>query len=188
MKIYTRQGDDGGSSLFGGQKVNKGDIRLEAYGTLDELSACLGWLGACEELNGEDRTWLQGVQSTLLDMGAHLATPADAPDNIRGKLPLIDQTATEALEHAIDRWQERLPALNSFILPGGTEGASRAHMARTICRRAERCTATAAQGGELHGAILPFINRLSDALFVFARLLNHRQGVEDIPWSPSAPS
>lgn len=174
MGIYTRTGDDGTTSLFGGARVRKDDPRVAAYGTVDELNA---WLGlAAGEAGDEFRGLLQEVQSHLFTLGARLAAQDAAA---RDRTPWDVRAATAALEAQIDAFEAELPPLHSFILPGGSRIASLLHGARTVCRRAERETLAAPHLPE----DLKYLNRLSDWLFVLARAANHRAGEPDIPWS-----
>jgi cob(I)alamin adenosyltransferase len=170
MKIYTRTGDAGATSLFGGARVAKNDPRIEAYGTVDELNSFIGVARAAWSESPIDAE-LHLVQSDLFDIGAKLASP--------GK-PLADvkDSRIEALERGIDEMESELTPLKTFILPGGTPAAAHLHVARTVCRRAERLVVA------LHedGATLRYLNRLSDYLFVAARFANARAGVADTPW------
>ena len=180
MKLYTRTGDDGTTGLIGGRRVAKDDLRLDAYGTVDELNALLGAAAA------GDAAWsaaLAPVQDDLFVVGSHLAAPDGAAGNVH--LPPLPQDATARLERGIDAAEEQLPPLTSFILPGGTETAARLHVARCVCRRAERLTVALAHHGPVPPAVLVYLNRLSDWLFAQARLANHRAGVADVPWHPA---
>jgi len=176
MKIYTRTGDTGETSLFGGARVRKDDARIEAYGTIDELNSFLGVARASwpsSSLDGE----LHLIQSDLFDIGAHLASPGtsrfDGPDPAR----------VAALEQAIDAMESELAPLKSFILPGGSLAAAHLHVARTVCRRAERLVVALRDADEATKASLTYLNRLSDFLFVAARFANHKHGVSDVPWT-----
>lgn len=184
MRIYTRTGDDGETGLFGGSRVAKDHPRIAAYGEVDELNSVLGWCAAALASNQVAR--MRELQSLLFTAGSHLATPPDAGTEARSYLPAWPEEATASLEADIDAWDEELEPLKSFILPGGSEAAARLHVARTVCRRAERALASlAACGeGEVDERIPVFLNRLSDWLFVFARQVNAGAGVEDIPWQP----
>jgi len=186
-KIYTRTGDSGETSLFGGQRVGKGHHRLEAYGTLDELNAYLGWF---ESRTGHDdlRDVVRRAQPVLFDLGAHLATPPES-EKARSVLPRLEPEAVRDLEAAIDRLEGELDPLRTFILPGGTEDGALLHVARTVCRRAERAVVRSAEAGEgsLDPAGLAYLNRLSDLLFVMARVANRRDGRPETPWEPERP-
>lgn len=192
MKIYTRAGDAGQTGLFGGPRIRKDADRLEAYGTVDELNACLG-LARAEGPAPEMDKVLERVQNELFDVGAELATLDPAG---RGTL-LIGPAHAEALEQAIDRFEESLPPLRQFVLPGGSRLAAALHVARTVCRRAERRIVTLINNAEepVSPAILVYLNRLGDLLFVLARRANDEAGCGDVPWrritasdaSPDAP-
>lgn len=176
MKVYTRTGDGGETSLFSGGRVGKDHHRLEAYGTLDELNSVLGVLRA-EPLPDDVDGQLASVQETLFEIGSALADPELRIDH--------DHRAWDAspLERWIDAMDERLEPLSHFILPGGSRGAGLAHVARTVCRRAERETvALVREDGGVSAGILEFLNRLSDGLFVLARWLNLQAGVADRSW------
>jgi cob(I)alamin adenosyltransferase len=177
-KIYTRTGDRGETSLFSGGRVGKDHARIEAYGTVDELSSILGLL-ACEALPPGVAQRLHEVQEALFVIGSALA-------DVEGKLDLAGSGWDPApLESWIDELDGMLPELRSFILPGGSRAAAVAHVARTVCRRAERRVATVAEGaGAVPEGVLPYLNRLSDLLFTLARHLNARLGVEEQEWRP----
>jgi cob(I)alamin adenosyltransferase len=180
-RIYTKTGDDGTTGLVGGARVGKDDARLECYGTIDELNAAVGLAAVAVEphmLPG-----LRAVQAELFVLGSHLATPADSP--MASSLPRFDPAWTARLEHQMDAAEAELPPLRNFILPGGTDAAARLHLARTVCRRAERLlVAFARQAHPVDPIHLTYLNRLSDWFFVQARLANHRAGIDDIPWKP----
>jgi cob(I)alamin adenosyltransferase len=173
-KIYTRSGDEGETGLFGGGRVPKDHPRVEAYGTLDEVNSVLGLLAA--HLEGELAEIVRGVQRTLFDIGAELATPE------AGRVPALGAEATAALERYIDRWEGELDPLKTFILPGGTRLAAICHLARSITRRAERRVVTLARTEMINPEIIRYLNRLSDLIFVLARLLNRRAGTPDVLW------
>lgn len=179
MKIYTRNGDDGTTGLFGGGRVPKCHPRIECYGTVDELNAALGMAAAAAQ--GEMLTAILAVQNDLFTIGSHLATPEDSP--VIAALPDVEQALIERLESQIDAADEVLPPLRQFILPGGTDLSARLHVARTICRRAERLVVAFAQEGRVEPTIIVYLNRLSDWLFVYARLANHQAAAGDIPWT-----
>lgn len=180
MKLYTRIGDDGSTRLFGNLQVSKDDGRVEAYGTVDELNSAIG-LAAAACTHHEITAVLGVVQNRLFDVGSDLATPrgGDKPS-----FPVYRVAAEDAadLERFIDAACEPLPPMRQFILPGGTELAARLHLARTICRRAERRCVTLARQVEGVADIIIFLNRLSDLLFALARRANQLAGVEDVPW------
>ena len=179
MKIYTRTGDDGSTGLIGGGRVRKSEPRLECYGTIDELNASLGL--AAMATPAEIRKMLEEQQNDLFVIGSHLATPDASPH--RAGLPALDESMVTRLEMQIDSAEACLEPLRNFILPGGTEAAARLHVARTICRRAERLLAAFALDRPVPATILTYLNRLSDWLFVHARLVNQIAGVPDIIWS-----
>jgi cob(I)alamin adenosyltransferase len=182
MKIYTRGGDQGQTSLFGGKRVVKCEARIQAYGEADELNAILGW---CAVVATEDSAQkLQRESARLFTLGSYLATPPEA-DQAATHLPKWDATATATLELEIDAWDQRLPELKTFILPGGSEFAARIHFARTVCRRVERAVVELAKDPEqVAPELLVYLNRLSDWLFTFARVANHDAGVPETPWNP----
>ncbi len=181
-RVYTKVGDRGETSLIGGERVSKAGPRIEAYGTVDELNAALGLA----------RTALRGsaaaeslepifarVQNELFNLGAELATP-DAER--RARQPAIEPRHIEALERDIDELNEGLPELKSFVLPGGGWGSAYCHLARTICRRAERVVVALADSEEVGDRAIAYLNRLSDALFVFGRFAAHRDGEPEPLW------
>ncbi len=180
-KLYTRQGDRGETSLFGGERVSKDHPRVDAYGLLDQTSAAIGLLTVSLP-PGEMRDELQQVQNALFDMGAELATPPDS--RLQYKLPrVIEEEDWRRLERLLDEYDAQVPPLRSFVLPGGHETAARAHLARTVCRTAERAVVRLAHEEEVRADVLTYLNRLSDFLFVCARLLNHRAGVDEVTWT-----
>lgn len=178
MKIYTKTGDDGTTGLFGGERVRKCDPRLDCYGTVDELNAAIGVAAvtAPPTLAG----LLRQVQNDLFVVGSHLATPADS--RYAASLPPLDESLITRLEMQIDTAEQVLQPLKQFILPGGCETAARLHLARTICRRAERLLVDFSLDRPVPAMLLTYLNRLSDWLFVHARLANHEAGVPDVPW------
>jgi cob(I)alamin adenosyltransferase len=181
-KIYTRRGDDGSTGLFGGPRVRKDDLRVAAYGDVDELNSALGV--AREELpEGDLRTLLDELQSELFTLGAQLATPdaSAAPKEI----PRIGAQQTDRLEREIDRLTEELPPMRNFILPSGSRAGAALHLCRTVCRRAERKMVELADSSPVPPEALAYVNRLSDLLFVMARAANLRAGGREIPWIPS---
>ena len=181
MKIYTRRGDAGETDLFGGPRVGKDHLRVEAYGAVDELNAILGQAAAASEQ--KDLVELsQEIQSRLFDLGSQLATP-DAKHREKSGLPGVEPAQVKVLEERVDTLESELPPLTRFILPGGTTAAAAYHVARTVCRRAERRCVTLAREGDVPEAALRYLNRLSDLLFVMARVENHRVGVTDVEWA-----
>ena len=180
-RIYTRGGDAGETSLGDGRRVPKTDPRIEAYGTVDELNSVLGLVLASPELPDEFRPWLEQVQNDLFDVGADLCVPLeDKRERLR-----IDPAQVERLEALCDLVNARLEPLKSFILPGGGEAASRLHVARTVCRRAERAAVAQAEAEDANPVALAYLNRLSDLLFILARA----SAVGDEPlWKPGSSS
>lgn len=178
MKVYTKGGDKGKTSLLGGVRLPKSDIRIHVYGSVDELNSYLGLL-ADQPVNKERAEFLRQVQGVLFTMGSHLA--ADSGYNSK-KLPVPDPNVVEQLELAIDRMDAELPALRSFVLPGGHQSVSFCHIARSVARRAERMAVTLHQQEPLDEWILIYLNRLSDYLFVLARYMAQVLGAQEIPW------
>lgn len=177
MKIYTKTGDHGDTTLFGGKKVSKAHLRVEAYGSLDELNAVLGIVQNKPTPDAVSGLLTQ-VQSQLFNLGAELASPDKDPNGVT----LIGNTEIEALERAIDSMEQSLRPLTTFILPGGSEAASFLHLARTICRRAERRIVELSQQEAIRVDAITYVNRLSDFLFVAARFANHQVSVADVLW------
>jgi cob(I)alamin adenosyltransferase len=179
MKIYTKTGDSGQTGLFGGPRVSKDDPRIEAYGTVDELNSVLG-LARAATLPGDIDLLIARIQNDLFSVGAELATPKPDATGMR----IIQSAHIEALERAIDHYESSLEPLKQFILPGGTPAAAALHLARTVCRRAERRVITLIKqpGESVSAEIVIYLNRISDLLFVLARAVNRQCGVADIPW------
>ena len=183
MKIYTRTGDLGETGLFGGGRVAKDHVRVEAYGAVDELSSFLGL--ALRELDDEMAATLRPVQGDLLSIGASLATPtAEEGGRAGAHIPPLPTERIAEMEGWMDRAEEELEPLREFILPGGTEAAARLHVARTVCRRAERRVVALAHLARVDPTVVQYLNRLSDLLFTYARLANRRAGVTDEKWNP----
>lgn len=180
MKIYTKGGDGGETSLFGGQRVRKDHERVEAYGAVDEANAILG-VAIAHVTDPEIGELLTEVQAQLFELGALLATPAGTASS-RAVAAIEERHITE-LERLIDEAERELPPLKRFILPGGTATAAHLHHARTVVRRAERRTVGLVDGGAVDSSALRYLNRLSDFLFVFARLANRRAGETETTWS-----
>jgi cob(I)alamin adenosyltransferase len=180
VRIYTRTGDQGETSLRGGRRVRKSLLRVEAYGAVDELSACLGLAGAAL---GDPKTGglLTQVQRDLFALGARIADGGKDEPPAAGKLD-FPEARVSALERAIDQAEAALPPLKTFILQGGCEAGARLHFARTVCRRAERRLVALAEQEAVALVFLAYLNRLSDLLFVLARLENHRAGHAEVPW------
>ncbi len=181
MKLYTRTGDGGETALFGGGRVSKDDVRVTAYGDVDELNAALGVVAATEPHDFE-RELLDGIQRDLFAIAGQLASPS--PEKVSKALEkaVIQPSRITALEDAIDRASEELPPLKAFVLPGGTPKAAQLHAARTVCRRAERSVVTLRGSASVPPEILRYLNRLSDLLFAWARLINHRAGLPERTW------
>jgi len=180
MKIYTKTGDDGSTGLIGGSRVPKSDPRIDCYGTVDELNAALGL--AIVTVDPSIRPQLLAVQNDLFIIGSHLAAPdGRIPSN--SNWPSLDESIITRLEMQIDTAEGTLSPLRQFILPGGCETAARLHMARTICRRAERSLVELSLDRPVPMIALTYLNRLSDWLFVHARLSNHLAGLADVPWT-----
>ncbi|HEY8074328.1 MAG TPA: cob(I)yrinic acid a,c-diamide adenosyltransferase [Labilithrix sp.] len=182
MKIYTKTGDDGTTGLFGGGRVEKASARVEAYGTVDETNAVIGIARATGLEKMTDEV-LARVQVDLFTLGAELACVPGKEAKLAMKL--LDVADAERLEHAIDDAEKELPPLKSFVLPGGSAQAAALHLARTVCRRAERAV-LAVGDAKPRAEVVVYLNRLSDLLFVFARRANVHAGVADVPWTPRA--
>jgi cob(I)alamin adenosyltransferase len=182
MKIYTKTGDDGSTNLLGGPRVRKSERRIDCYGNVDELNAFIGW---CAAATGAEKTAsmldaLRTIQNDLFVIGSHLAVADGSPTP--KSIPQLEESAVARLEMQIDTAVAALPPLRSFVLPGGSELAARLHIARTVCRRAERRLVAFSMERPVPPIVLTFLNRLSDWLFVQARMANHQQNVTDIPW------
>ena len=177
-RIYTRAGDHGETSLGDGSRVRKLDCRIGAFGSVDELNSQLGFVLAAP-LPDRFRPWLQQVQNDLFDVGADLSVPSGVTDRLR-----VTQAAVDELERLCDALNADLPELRSFVLPGGTDAAARLHLARTICRRAEREALAADREHGISPLVLAYLNRLSDFLFIAARTANADAGCEEPLWRP----
>ena len=180
MKVYTRRGDTGETDLFGGGRVGKDAPRVAAYGAVDELNAALGSAAAASD-DAELVSLLQGLQSLCFALGGALATP-DPLHRAKSGMPEPGEDEIAALERRIDAFETELEPLQRFVLPGGTPSAAALHVARTVCRRAERRCVELARSEDVGAAGIAFLNRLSDLLFVMARLANRRAGVDDVEW------
>lgn len=180
MKIYTKTGDSGKTGLFGGERVDKNNERLEAYGTIDELNSLFGVILA-ESLNEKTNGILNKIQQTLFVIGSELATPSSVKSTI---IPELKEEEIKYLEACIDELDGNLKPLKSFILPGGSKSASLLHYARTVCRRAERNISAVNVNNEINNTILAYMNRLSDLLFVLARYENMMNNTPEIEWKP----
>ena len=183
-RIYTRQGDDGSTALADGERRPKFDLRIEAYGTVDETNACIGLARLHTGHDAEVDAMLGRAQNDLFDLGADLATPVGIEPPHREPLRIV-AAQVERLEQEIDRLNAQLSPLRSFVLPGGTPAAAALHLARTVCRRAERLTVALARkpGETVSAAAIQYLNRLSDFLFVASRWVNDR-GDRDVLWVP----
>ena len=178
-KVYTRRGDTGMTDLVGGVRVRKTDPRLEAYGTVDELSSHLGLLVALMPPSQERDTILR-IQNNLFNVGTHLATDqSQTPLYDSAKLPVGE---TDLLEREIDRMNDLLPGFQGFVLPGGTQASAQCHVCRTVCRRAERRIDALMEEAEVGADIVQYVNRLSDYLFVLAKIINFNAGQSEIIW------
>jgi cob(I)alamin adenosyltransferase len=184
-RVYTRMGDTGKTSLAGGQRISKDDLRIEAYGTIDELNSFVGLAReSCGELP-ELAAILKRVQHELFNAGSILAT---LPQDVHPKQARITAADSEQLEREIDRMNEALLPLRSFVLPGGNRLNAELHVCRTVCRRAERICVTLAANGEADGDIITYLNRLSDAFFVWSRWASHQLGAPETLWEPNQAS
>jgi cob(I)alamin adenosyltransferase len=180
-RIYTKTGDEGMTGLGGGQRVAKDSRRVATYGTVDELNSQIGVAlatGLCDRLTTE----LGSVQNELFDLGSDLCWPSDDPR--RSRIPTVELRHVEKLERLIDEFNDVVGPLTNFLLPGGAPGAAHLHVARTICRRAEREAVGLSRDEAVGDQVLPYLNRLSDALFVMARYENHERGVPEPLWQP----
>ena len=177
--VYTRTGDGFDTSIIGGERIPKYSLRLEAYGTIDELSAFIGNLVADDAVIDQQRIDLLKVQNMLFNIGGYLATP---PSIRKPEVPGLTQDSVTEMEGWIDDMDEQLPKLNNFIIPGGCEASAKANMARTVCRRAERRVVQLASEEDLNILVISYLNRLSDYLFVIGRYLNKFANYEEIIW------
>jgi len=177
MKIYTKTGDKGETSLIGGVRVKKSDPRIEAYGTVDELNSWIGVIRNIDVLHNPEL--FQKIQDILFTIGSHLASH---PEKCRMKLPEILESDIELLEKDIDRMESELPPLTTFVLPGSSRENGFCHIARTVCRRAERCVVELSLNEKVEPIIIRYLNRLSDHIFVLSRYVTLKQNGEDIPW------
>ena len=187
MKIYTKTGDKGTTALFGGTRVKKYNLRIESYGTVDELNSYIGLIKD-QEINSYIKESLLKVQNDLFTLGAMLATPPEKETLKSGKerlnIPKIDSDSILFLENEIDKMDALLPQMTHFILPGGHQSVSFCHIARCVCRRAERLSVELNDQENIHNDIIKYLNRLSDFLFVLARMLSKELLVEEIKWIP----
>ncbi len=179
MKIYTKAGDTGQTALIGGRRVSKADLRIDAYGTIDELNA---WMGLVRDqvINQYRRDLLKAIQDQLFIIGSTLAIDPDHTSRLH--LPALQLSDIQQLEEAIDRMDAVLPPLRAFILPGGHQAVSYCHLARTVCRRAERLVAALSETTPVEPLVLQYLNRLSDYLFVLSRIMAQDLGTAEIVW------
>lgn len=182
MKIYTKTGDKGTTALLGGARVSKAHLRLESYGTVDELNAYMG-LVSDQAVNKSRAMLLKQIQDKLFTIGAKLAA---TPGKEMRNMPVLQEADIELLEQAIDEMEQELPPLKFFILPGGHQSVSFCHLARTVCRRAERHVVRLHEEEEVEQVIIRYLNRLSDYLFVLARSMSQELGAEEISWKPGS--
>jgi cob(I)alamin adenosyltransferase len=180
MKIYTKTGDKGTTSLVGGTRLSKAHIRIDAYGTVDELNAHIGLLSD-QPINEGRRDLLKEIQDRLFTIGSHLASEANLPNK---KLPDRHEGDSELLEKEMDNMDEVLPPLRAFVLPGGHASVSITHVARTVCRRAERAIILLHEQEPVEEIIIRYLNRLSDYLFVLSRKITQELGAEEVTWKP----
>jgi len=181
MKIYTKTGDKGQTALIGGRRVSKADLRIDAYGTVDELNA---WIGLVRDqaVNALRKDLLKEIQDRLFTIGAELATdPEKAP---KQAMPAIVPNDVTLLEEAMDAMDAELPELRAFVLPGGHEAVSFCHLARTVCRRAERLAIALNDSSPVDPLVIQYLNRLSDYLFVLSRKMAQELGAEEVAWKP----
>ena len=180
MKIYTKTGDKGTTSLIGGTRLSKAHVRIDAYGTVDELNSYIGLLGD-QPVNEKRKELLKEIQDRLFTMGSHLASESDKSKRI---LPDLVENDILLLEKEMDIIDVQVPPLRAFVLPGGHESVSFGHVARTVCRRAERAVIHLQQGEEVEEIVIRYLNRLSDYLFMLCRIMTHELGIEEVTWKP----
>jgi cob(I)alamin adenosyltransferase len=180
MKIYTKTGDQGTTALFGGKRVSKADLRIDTYGTVDELNSWIGLLRD-QEINSGRKDFLANIQDRLFTVGSILATE---PGNTKVKIPHLVGDDITALEKSIDQMESELPPMKSFILPGGHQSVSFCHVSRTVCRRAERLVIALNNQETVDTLVIQYLNRLSDYLFVLSRKMALELNIEDTPWKP----
>lgn len=179
MKIYTKKGDQGQTSLFGGDRVTKSSSRIEAYGTTDELNSIIG-VAASYSLSSKGQKYVERIQNDLFVLGSDLATPS----HYKERIERLGEDSIVFLEHSIDEMEQELTPLKNFILPGGSPQGAALHYARTVCRRAERAVVTCNETEEISELTLKYLNRLSDFLFVMARYENKQAEIEETVWKP----
>jgi cob(I)alamin adenosyltransferase len=180
MKIYTKTGDKGTTSLIGGTRLSKAHVRIDAYGTVDELNSYIGMLRD-QPVNEKRRDLLKEIQDRLFTMGSHLASESDQKKKI---LPDLTEEDIVLLESEMDQIDSQIPPLRSFVLPGGHQSVSFGHIARTVCRRAERAVIHLQQGEEVESIVIRYLNRLSDYLFMLCRIMTYELEIEEVTWQP----
>ena len=180
MKIYTKTGDQGFTGLFGGKRVSKSDVRIDTYGTVDELNSWIGLLRD-QEVNKSRADVLVEIQDRLFTAGSILATE---PNNGKVNIPELHDTDIEFLEKEIDKMESELEPMKSFILPGGHQSVSFCHVARTVCRRAERLAVELLDEEHVNLIVIKYLNRLSDYLFVLSRKMGKELAIDEVPWKP----
>jgi cob(I)alamin adenosyltransferase len=180
MKIYTKTGDKGTTALFGGKRLSKADLRIETYGTVDELNSYIGLIRD-QDVNLKRKEVLIEVQDRLFTIGSILATE---PGNEKVKIPVLAESDVVFLEKEIDAMDGELPPMRFFVLPGGHPSVSQCHIARTVCRRTERLAISLSVQEKVDPVVIKYLNRLSDFLFVLSRKMAHELGVEETPWKP----
>ena len=180
MKIYTKTGDSGKTSLVGGTRVSKTELRIEAYGTVDELNSYVGLLRD-QEVNNDRKDILKEIQDRLFTIGSILASESE---QTKKRIPDLHESDVELLEREMDKMDESLEPMRFFILPGGHQSVSFGHLARTVCRRAERITLRLAEESEVNELVIKYLNRLSDYLFVLCRMMIKELNIEEISWKP----
>jgi cob(I)alamin adenosyltransferase len=178
MKIYTKTGDEGMTSLFGGKRVSKSDLRIDTYGTVDELNSYIGLLRD-QEVNQKRKEVLVEIQDRLFTVGSILATE---PGNLKVKIPMLQETDITFLERQIDEMDSLLPVMKFFVLPGGHVSVSVGHVTRTVCRRTERLVIALNQHEKVDELAIKYLNRLSDYLFVLCRMMARELDAEETPW------
>ena len=181
MKVYTKTGDEGQTSLIGGKRVSKNDLRIDSYGTVDELNSWIGLVRDHEEIGKDQFNQLIEIQDRLFTIGSLLATQ---PEGTKMKLPLINESDIDFLEKSIDEMNEALPPMRHFVLPGGKQILSHCHIARCVCRRAERLGVGLHDESEQYKIAMKYLNRLSDYLFVLSRKIATDLKIEEIQWKP----
>ncbi len=180
MKIYTKTGDQGSTALFGGQRLSKADLRIDAYGTIDELNSFVGLLRD-QLVNASRKEILTEIQDRLFTIGSILATE---PGNTKVKIPSLLESDILVLEKEIDSMDAQLPPMKFFVLPGGHESVSFGHVTRTVCRRAERLVIGLHEQNPVDSLVIKYLNRLSDYLFMLCRIMAHELKIEETPWKP----